>query len=58
MKDRRGQEMNKYWYMELVEFCPVCGSETRWKQRSTAPRPFDRQDRVYAKICYDNCLDQ
>lgn len=48
--------MKKYWYKFLMHWCPICGKETKWKERIyDRPKPKDIEDRhVYSEI-YDYC---
>jgi len=45
----------KYWYLEEVWYCPVCGSEDRYRVRMYTPKPEDRNLRHIWHEAWDYC---
>lgn len=48
----------KYWYKLTIHYCPVCGSEDRYRERQFTPRPADRMKRIEWHDYYDYCLER
>lgn len=48
----------KYWYKVYIHYCPVCGSEKRYRERQYSLRPEKREDRISWSDYYDYCLDR
>ena len=49
-KPRRG-----YWYLTTIEYCPVCGSEAKYRERQYTEKPEDWEDRNIMHTRYDWC---
>jgi len=45
-----------YWYYTIVEVCPVCGQERRFRERHYDPKPLAVEQRVAWVESYDGCL--
>ena len=45
----------KFWYSTEIEYCPVCGSMTRYKQREYTKRPVEWRNRNTVTEVYDYC---
>lgn len=45
----------KYWYLFVIQECPVCGRDHSYKERKYTPKPKDAQDRYQRKDAYDWC---
>ncbi len=44
---------NKYWYKTTINFCPVCGRESKTKERQYVfPKPLNT---IVFKQVYDWC---
>jgi len=47
--------MKKYWYKFYINYCPVCGSEDKWKERQYTKKPKDGAKRYEVRERYDWC---
>jgi len=45
-----------YWYYTIIEVCPVCGQERRFRERQYNPKPLAAEQRVAWLEAYDGCL--
>ena len=44
-----------YWYLTTIEYCPVCGRETTYRERQYTEKPQDATERFHIKEVYDYC---
>jgi hypothetical protein len=56
---RRATPMTKryrYWYASDIYYCPICCSESKYRQRVTdRPRPTKWADRIHIIEAWDYC---
>jgi hypothetical protein len=45
-----------YWYYTIIEECPVCGQQRRFRERHYDPKPLSAALRVAWVSAYDGCL--
>lgn len=45
----------KYWYFTAVFYCPICGSEARYKERRYTKKPKDYLNREEWINQWDGC---
>jgi len=48
----------KYWYQYFLEMCPVCGHESRWKERRYTRKPKAVHRRYSIVQVYDWCNER
>jgi len=47
--------VKKYWYLFAVQFCPVCGRQTHYKERQYSKKPKDINKRYIMREVWDGC---
>lgn len=56
---KKKKQQNKHWYKMYYGECPVCGRQTKYKERIYGKKPKDLKE-IYKQISqtesYDYCL--
>ena len=51
----KNKKKRKYWYKQYSGFCPICGSETKYKERIYGEKPKDLNE-IYISLSESECF--